>query len=147
MIFLIQHLFYFRLQYQVFTSSYFKYEGLALNSKIIKRTRHLWRYTTPFIFFLSNKTDYKNTVYFKLLKSLGINIFFIIDPVYHKGTLQYCQKYKFVTVGPVAISSNFYTLNFPIPVAANSVFSNLFCLRLLFKLEQEVSLQRFYAIL
>lgn len=134
-LFLIQNIMNFKIKYFVFTSSYFRYESLALNWKSITLLKNLWRYTTPFIFFLNNKTTSANDNYFARLKTSDVHLFFIVDPIYHTKTLHYCWKYKFLTVGPVSIAANFYTLNYPIPVATNSVFSNLFFLRLLFKLE------------
>lgn len=145
-LFLLYHLFYFDLKYLVFTSSYFRYESLALNYQVIKRIQSIWRYATPFIFFINNKTKTENAVYFNLLKRLNAHVFFIIDPIYHKGTLHYCSKHKFITIGPVAISADFYTLDYAIPVSTNSVFSNLFCLRLLFRVESETKLYKFNAL-
>ena len=142
-VFLLQNVIAFDMQYLVFTSSYFRYESLALNYKVTTFFKNFWRYTTPFIFFLNNKTTLATDNYFYNLKQLHIHFFFIVDPVYHARTLHYCRKYKFLTLGPVSVASYFYTLNYPIPVATNTVFSNLFFLRLLFKFEAHVSTRKF----
>ena len=40
-LFLLYHLFYFGLKYLVFTSSYFRYESLALNYQVVKRVQSI----------------------------------------------------------------------------------------------------------
>ena len=132
----LKNLFFFNLNYLFFSSSYFKYESLALNWTKNKSLKYLWKYTNPFIFFLNNKTTLRNDIYFRWLSKKMIKLAFVIDIYYHKRTLHYLNKYKFVTIGPVPISSNFYTLFIAAPVSSNLVFSNLFFIRLLFKLNK-----------
>jgi len=48
------------------------------------------------------------------------------------------QKFKFVTIGPVPISSNFYTLTLSLPVSNNLFFSNLYFVRLVLKMNKMV---------
>ena len=46
------------------------------------------------------------------------------------------HKFKFVTIGPVPISSNFYTLTLSLPVSNNLFFSNLYFVRLVLKMNK-----------
>ena len=128
--------FFYKITFLSFTSSYFKYENLSLNWSMNKTVRNLWKYSNPFLFFLSNKTTLENEAYFDLVKKKGFNASILIDIYYHKRTLHYLNKYKFITIGPVPMSSNFYSLTMSFPVASNSVFSNLFFIRLLFKFQK-----------
>jgi hypothetical protein len=139
----IQNLFFFNLAYVFFSSSYFKYESLSFNWSKNKHIKSLWRYTNPFIFFLSNKTTLYNDIYFKMLTKKAINVSFLIDVYYHKRTLYYLHKYKFITVGPVPISSNLYLLNIAFPTSSNSVFSNLFFIKLIIKIKKMVLYNKF----
>ena len=133
------NLFFYNIEYLFFSSSYFKYENLALNWSINKNLKQIWRYTNPFLFFLNNKTTLQNNNYFYLLKKKHFNVAVVVDLYYHKRTLHYLNRYKFLTLGPVPLSSNFYSLNITFPVSANSLFSNLFFIRLLFKLRKNAS--------
>lgn len=130
------NLFFYKIEYLFFSSSYFRYENLALNWSTNKNLKQIWRYTDPFLFFLNNKTTLKNDSYFYTLKKKRLNVAIVVDLYYHKRTLHYLNRYKFFTLGPVPVSSNFYSLNIAFPVSANSLFSNLFFIRLLFKLRK-----------
>lgn len=134
----VQNLFFFNLTYVFFSSSYFKYESLSFNWMKNNHLKSLWRYTNPFIFFLNNKTTLYNDIFFKLLSKKAINISFLVDVYYHKRTVYYLQKYKFTTIGPVPISSSFYLLNITFPTSSNSVFSNLFFIRLITRVKKMV---------
>ena len=131
--------FFYKINFLSFTSSYFKYENLSLNWSVNKTIRSLWKYSNPFLFFLGNKTTLENEAYFDLIRRKGFNIAILIDIYYHKRTMYYLNKHKFITIGPVPMSSNFYSLTMAFPVASNSVFSNLFFIRLLFKFQKSVA--------
>jgi hypothetical protein len=74
--------------------------------------------------------------YFKRFLLKGFRSAFVIDLYYHKNTLHFLNKFKFVTIGPVPLFSNLYTFYISLPVVSNSVFSNLFFLRLVLKLKK-----------
>lgn len=139
----IQNIFNFNLRYTFFSSSYFKYESLSLNWYKNNHLKNFWRFTNPFIFFLNNKTTLFNDIYFKRLKKKLINFSFVVDIYYHKRTLHYLKKYRYITLGPVPISSSLYTLDIVFPTSSNSVFSNLFFVRLLFRLNKLTSYRNF----
>ena len=132
----ITNVFFYNLRYLAFGNSYFKYEVLSLNWSGSNFTKRLWRFSHPFIFFLKNRTTLENTRYFRHLSYLGFRIAFITDTVYHSRTIYYFNRSKSLTIGPVPVSSNFYTLNVTLPVASNLNFSNLFFIRLLMKLKK-----------
>lgn len=135
----MKNIFFYRINYLFFSSNYFRYESLSLNWNNIKFIKNLWRYTHPFLFFLNNKTTLNNDLHFKSLHKEVAKVSFLVDIQYHKGTLHYMNKYKFVTIGPVPISSNFYTLTLSLPVSNNLLFSILYFVRLVLKMNKIVS--------
>jgi hypothetical protein len=132
----ISNMFFYGIKYSVFGSSYFKYEVLSLNWNQLSFIRTLWRYTHPFIFYLRNNTTMKNRLYFDYLTKAHHRIAIIVDIYYHSRTIYYCNRYKLISIGPVPISSNFYTLSIVLPTSSNLAFSNLFFLRLFLKLQK-----------
>lgn len=135
----LKNVFFYKINYLFFSSNYFRYESLSLNWSNLKFIKNLWRYTYPFLFFLNNKTTLNNDFYFRSLHKRVAKVCFLVDIQYHKGTLHYMNKYKFVTIGPVPISSNFYTLTLSLPVSNNLLFSNLYFVRLVLKMNKMVS--------
>ena len=129
------NLFFYNLKHVAFGSSYFKKEIVALNWHGFSFTRTSWRYTHAFMYFFKNKTTRANSIYFDYLTRCSYRIAFIIDMYYHSRTIYYCNKFKVITIGPVPISSNFYSLSIALPVSSNMAFSSLFFLRLVFKLK------------
>lgn len=133
---ILTNIFFYQLNYTVFSNSYFRYEVLSLNWQYNVLFRKALKYNYAFICFFNNKTTAQTEVYFRRLIRLKYKIAFVVDIYYHKRTLHYFNKLKFITIGPVPISSNLYSLTFAVPAATNSVFSNLFFLRLVLKLQR-----------
>ena len=125
-----------KLHYLFFSSSYFKYENLAINWRVNNKLRSIWRYSNPFIFFMKNKTTRYNDIFFKRLSRKTSKLAIVVDIYYHKRTLHYFNRYKFFTIGPVPVTSSLYSLSLAFPVSSNSVFSNLFFIRMLFRLKK-----------
>jgi len=134
----MKNVFFYKISYLFFSSNYFRYESLSLNWNNTKLLKNLWRYTHPFLFFLNNKTSLNNDIYFRSLHKRVAKVCFLVDIQYHKGTIHYMHKFKFVTIGPVPISSNFYTLTLSLPVSNNLFFSNLYFVRLVLKMNKMV---------
>jgi hypothetical protein len=132
----ITNIFFYQIRYIVFGTSYFRYEVLALGWDFNLIFKAMWRYTHPFLFFLSNKTTRYTEFYFKYLKQQGANLALLVDVYYHQRTLYYCSRFKFITVGPVPITTNMYMVSVALPTASNSAMSNLFFLRLILKLKR-----------
>jgi hypothetical protein len=132
----ITNVFFFRIDYLVFSNTYFKYETLALNWSTTKYFRYIWKYSTFFIFFLNNKTTFSTESFFRSLISNNLRLSFVVDLHYHRKSLFYLNKFKFISVGPVPLSSNLYILSLALPVSSNSTFSNLFFFRFLLKIKK-----------
>lgn len=132
----ITNVFFFKIDYLVFSNTYFKYETLVLNWLTSKHFRYIWKYSSPFIFFLNNKTTFYTESFFRFLINKNIRLAFLIDLHYHSKSLFYLNKFKFISIGPVPLSANLYLLSLALPVSSNSVLSNLFFFRLLLKIKK-----------
>lgn len=142
----VQNLIVYNLHYVLFSTSYFKYESLAVNWENNKQLKTLWRYSHPFLFLLNNNMTQKSDLYFRYLQRRIVKIALVVDVYYHKRTIYYLNKYKFITIGPVPLSSSFYTLNVAFPSSSNSIFSNLFFIRLLFHLKKTLAASTFKSL-
>jgi hypothetical protein len=94
------------------------------------------RYTSTFIFFLNNRNLLLTTFYLKYLLLLNYKISFIIDINYHKNTLFLLNKFKFLSVAPVSVSSNIYLVDIAFVTPTNSNYSNYFFIRNLLYLKK-----------
>ena len=133
-----KNIIFYKKLYTVFGNSYFKYEVLSLNY-LLNKNFSIWRYTHLLIFFISNKLTQSLEHYLNYLILRDIRLTFIVDIFYHKRTVDILRKMKFVLIGPVPVTTNLYTLDIVLPVSSNSIFSNLFFMRLLLFLKREVS--------
>lgn len=132
----LDNIFFFNLNFLAFGNPYFKKEVLSLNFFNTKLVKSWGKFIDSFIFFLNNKTSTSTEFYFKKIKSMGYIIFIIVDVYYHKKTLFYLNKLGLLTVGPVPVYANMYTLFISLPTSSNSVFSNLFFFRLIMRVKK-----------
>jgi hypothetical protein len=139
----ISNIFFYNIKFVAFGNSYFRNEVFALNGKILSFLKTSWRYTNSFIFFFRNKTTRYNKIYFNYLTQLNFRIAFIIDVYYCNRTIYYCNLFKLLTIGPVPVSSNFYTLSVTLPSSSNLTFSNYFFIRLMLKIKKHSHQQAF----
>lgn len=132
----LENIFYYNIKLLYFFSPYFRTECLALNYSVSALFANSWRYSKLFYFFVNNtiSREFTHFLFFLKLKSLHFTMF--VDIFYHKTTLHFFSLNNFVTIGPVPITTNLYTLNIAIPIASNTLISNLFFIRLIFKLKQ-----------
>jgi hypothetical protein len=68
---------------------------------------------------------------FNLLRQIGFNVAFIIDPQYHKNTAYYLFRSNFYVLGVVPTSNKMYFLDFVIPVGTENFSSQFFFIRLI----------------
>lgn len=135
----VSNIFFYNLKYLAFGNSYFKYEVLSINWYSTNFSQAIWKYVGSFVFFLNNKTTLRNKRYFYFLTSLGYRLAFVADIYYHSKTIYYLNHFKYISVGPIPLSSNFYLLTITIPTSSNFLFSNLFFLRFIIKLKKDVT--------
>lgn len=139
----LMNIFYFNLSYLIFSNPYFKYETLALNLKKSSHLINMWRLSFPFIFFIRSRATLQTESFFRFILLNKVRLSFVIDLYYHKTNLYYLNRFKFVTVGPVPLTTNLYLLSVSLPVLSNSILSNLFFFRFILKLSRLNSSQYF----
>lgn len=135
LILFIENLFYYNISVLAFSPPYFKSEVLSFNWKFITLYRQLWRFSTLFVHFINNIKTPSFENFLRLLRHNNVFVAIVIDIFFHKSTIDALKKNDIVTFGPVPITANLYTLSVSIPTSSNSVISNLFFLRLVFKLK------------
>ncbi len=134
---LINNIFFFNIKYTIFSNIYFKKEVLYLNHSKNLIFKNFWRYTTSYLFFFNSKKTLREELYFKYLLLKNYKISFIIDLYYHKSTMYFINKYKFLSIGPVPVSSNIYLLNIAFPVPSNLMQSNYFFIKTVFHIKKK----------
>ena len=80
---------------------------------------------------------------FNRLKLSGFNIAFIVDVLYHNKTIYYLHRHNFYTIGVVPITYNLNTVNFAIPTATESLFTQLFFVRFFIKVRKSTRTLRY----
>jgi len=96
----------------------------------------MWRYTLPFLFLRSNKITNYGYFVFNRLRMLGMRTAFVVDVLYHNKTLYYLHRSNFYTLGVVPTNYSPFLVNFAIPTAVDSVFTQLFFVRFVIRVRQ-----------
>ena len=102
----------------------------SLNWSTSSKIKFIWRYASVFIFYSPNKLTNVGTVVFNHLKLVGYNSAIILDINYHKYTLNYLTTLHYYTIGLTPSTMNHRLVDFAIPISVDSVFSQLFFIRL-----------------
>jgi hypothetical protein len=122
-----------------FSTPYFRDETLALNWTYFKFFKSSWRFSRIFYFFINNKNTEETALFFKSIGNQHTKLTFLIDTFFHKNTLHFLNKNKFISIGAVPLTSNLYLLSVSLPIATNTLLSNLFFMRLILKLKVKSS--------
>ena len=101
--------------------------------------KHLWRFSKLFVSFVDTNVYGNLFFFFRYLKIKNINLFLVIDIIYHSRTLHFLHRFTYFTLGPVPMTQSCYSLSVSLPVSSNSVISNLFFMRLILKLKSLTS--------
>ena len=143
--FLISNIFYYDIRFLTFSNSFFIKEVSTLNWNFFKKSnsKGLWRLTQPFIFFKVSQIVNYGPILFKKLKFKGFNISLIIDPLYHLKTLYYLKNNNMFIISLTSSSSRIKSVDLSIPINTNSVFSQLFFIRLIFSISKNVNFNKY----
>jgi len=144
--YLLFNLFYYNINLLTFGTSFFKKELLALNWRCSNSLTEIWRYVSPFFYFKVGKIFDEANYLFHKLRLLGLNIAFIVDISYHKKTLYYLNNSSFYTIGVVPLNLNMNLVNFAIPAAAESLFTQLFFLRFVLNIQKKSKAHKYGAL-
>ena len=141
--FLLYNLYYYKSNALTFSPSFFKTEVLALNWVFHKRFQFMWRYTRPFLVHKSNKITNHGDFVFRNLRHLGLSVGIVTDVLYHIKTIYYLRRTAFFSIGLVPTIYNAYTVDFALPTAYESIFTQIFFIRFLIRIKQDASFTEF----
>jgi hypothetical protein len=127
----IENIFFYDLRVLCFSTPYFKDEALALNWTYFKFFKSSWRFSRIFYFFINNKNTEEAALFFKYVGNRHTKLTFLVDTFFHKNTLHFLNKNKFISVGAVPLTSNLYLLSVSLPISTNTLLSNLCLMALL----------------
>ena len=125
------NLFYYEIELLTFSTSFFRSEILSLNWQVMSKFKFMWRYTKPFLTSKPNKiTTYGDFIFYRL-NLLGLRVSLVVDVLYHSKTIYYLHRAGFYSIGLVPVNYNIATVNFAIPTASDSLFTQIFFIRFL----------------
>ena len=125
------NLFYYEIELLTFSTSFFRSEILSLNWQVMTKFKFMWRYTKPFLTSKPNKiTTYGDFIFYRL-NLLGLRVSLVVDVLYHSKTIYYLHRAGFYSIGLVPVNYNINTVNFAIPTASDSLFTQIFFIRFL----------------
>lgn len=137
--FLLFNLYYHNVDILTFSPAFFKKEVLSLNWVAHKSFQFMWRYTRPFLIFKPNKITNHGDFVFRKLRSLGLSVGIITDVLYHNKTIYYLRRTGFYSIGLVPTIYNAYSVDFAVPTAYDSIFTQIFFVRFLIRIKQDSS--------
>lgn len=108
------NIFYFDLNFTIFSSPVFKKETLSVNWSSISWSLSLWKYYSPFFIFQPNRYNKKIEFFFKKLKQIDISFFIVTDCLYHYKNLFYLKKNNSFTLGLINFYDNPWIVSYPI---------------------------------
>ena len=141
--FLLHNLYYHNVKVLTFSPSFFKKEVLALNWTFHKQFQFMWRYTRPFLVHKPNKITNHGDFVFRSLRALGLSVGIVTDVLYHTKTIYYLKRTTFYSIGLVPTIYNAYTVDFALPTAYESMFTQIFFVRFLVRTKQDASAMEF----
>ena len=133
---MIYSVYYFNTKIVYFGTPVFKTETLALNFNHFNNLTHLWRYVRCFFFLIPLQLDYYFDFALNHLKLKGFHTAFILDTSFHRRSISFLVRNRFYTVGLISSRSDRRIVGFAIPLGGDSVFFQLFFVRLLFSLKR-----------
>ena len=129
--YLVFNLFYYEIELLTFSTSFFRSEVLSLNWQVMSKFKFMWRYTKPFLTSKPNKiTTYGDFIFYRL-NLLGLRVSLVVDVLYHSKTIYYLHRAGFYSIGLVPVNYNINTVNFAVPTASDSLFTQIFFIRFL----------------
>lgn len=141
--YLIFNLFYYKLDILFFGTSFLRKEITALNWSVKNWLKTHWRYIYPFMVNKPIKIFNYGWLVFYRLRLNGFNLALVTDVLYHSKTLYYLGRANFFTIGLTPLNYKANLLNFSLPTSSDSIFTQIFFLKLLISLKQETLLNKY----
>lgn len=134
------NIFYYNLNYLLFSTPFFKAQALSFNWSSSQWNLSLWRYYSPFFLFQPNRYNKKIDFFFKKLKKTEIDFVIITDCVYHYKNIFYLKKSNYYTIGLISVYDSPWLVSYPVI----SFFDNYLIQLFFFKLLVIIQKQAFY---
>ncbi len=140
---LLINLFFVNTQIFAFSSKLLKEETLSFNWSFNIIPYTLFKQSSPY-FFLKDATHGARTNFiFKLLGQYGLHTAFIADTKYQKKTLFHLRRSGVHTIGLVPYTISPWIVNYAIPAASNTLFTQYFFIKLLTYIRQQAECYKF----
>jgi len=140
---LLVNITYYNINFVSFGTRFFKDEILSTNWKSSQNWRFVWKFTRPFLFLKPNKISNHGDAVFAALGAYGTRVSIILDLPYHNTTIYYLHRAGFYTIAPVPVNYSKDLVDFAIPTGVDSIFTQLFFMRLILRLQKNRSVTFF----
>lgn len=133
----IFNIFYFNINFTIFSSSIFKKETLSINWASNQWSLSLWKFYSPFFIFQPNRYNKKIDFFFKKLKQLDFNFFIVTDCLYHYKNLFYLKKNNNFTLGLINFYDSPWIVSYPIVSFFDNYLIQSFFFKILIYLQKQ----------
>ena len=137
------NLFFEEAKLLMFSHKVLKTETLAFNWSFNLLSFNLFKYTAPYFFLKEFDYGDSSTITFKRLARQQLQIACISDIKYHEKTLFYLKSNGVYTIGFVSYNSSPWSVEYAIPSATSSLFTQFFFIKLLSYIRQQGKLYKF----
>jgi len=127
----------------MFSHKVLKTETLAFNWSFNLLSFNLFKYSSPYFFLKEFDYGDASTITFKRLAQQQLQIACISDIKYHEKTLFYLKSNGVYTIGFVSYNSSPWSVEYAIPSATSSLFTQFFFIKLLSYIRQQGKLYKF----
>lgn len=140
---LLINLFFAETQLFAFASKLLREEALAFNWSFGLLPYTLFKQASPYFFLKDCNHGSVSPRMYRLLSQHGLNVAFVADTKYQKRTLFYLRINKVHTIGLVPYTISPWIVNYALPAASSTLFTQYFFLKLLTYVRQQAECYRF----
>lgn len=103
-----------------------------------------FRLSKTMLFVTPMERSVDNDSVIQLIIKKGITNSLVFDTTYHQKTIDYLHKGVVFTVGTVPVTYDSKTLDFSIPISSDSLFSQLFMIKLVNKFIKHIEYVNYF---
>lgn len=127
-----------------FGTTFFKNEIHTLNWLSLMDSSGGFRLSKTMLFVTPMERSVDNDSVIQLIIKKGITNSLVFDTTYHQKTIDYLHKGVVFTVGTVPVTYDSKTLDFSIPISSDSLFSQLFMIKLVNKFIKHIEYVNYF---
>ncbi len=140
---LLINLFFADTQLFAFSSKLLKEETLSFNWSFNLLSYTVFKRASPYFFLKDCNHGSVSTDIYRILSQTGLTAAFISDTKYQKRTLFYLRINGIHTIGLVPYTISPWIVNYAIPAASNTLFTQYFFIKLLTYIRQQAECYKF----